>query len=563
MKIIRQKWSELLIADLQLALVTLLAFLSFPNPTFASDQTAANQLFVTGVSEWNEASVISDNFDDNLEIRAKLIESVWIKLNRIVKDYGGSDIAVKLAIGERIGPLSLSQVESALKNVRYQQELVSCSEVGIEIPRPACLFSEALDAVSSIALDDYYTEPSTFTNLGFSRVAQSQAELGYHSQALTTARMIKDYEFRVGSLGPMADIVRYQAKAGLFEEAFQAAQMIGDSSEKSKALRHVAIAQSEIGRFNEAFAIATSIESSYHKSLLLLALGRIQEALELSRSIEGSSDRARALIELSKELGDARLIFEALEAARSINDRFGRSVVLRRVAEAQAEAGWFDEALKTVSEIEMQNFRSMALSDVGQALAAKGLLSEALYLAEYIEFGSSPDHVRLFVVERQFEGGAIQDALKTAFALEENWSIAIAFALLAEELENPALMERALEAARSSNDATERANALLQIGAAQARPDLIWNAIIADSTVDSDAALDIALTTADAGVLEQAYEVSREIEDDFERTETQMRIAQALNNSGMIREIIEESRGIERGFARAVTLSRVAVALGQ
>lgn len=545
----------------QITLVTLLAILSSFIPAIADDQSAANQLFVSAVQEWKEANVLSDSLDSNLDIRAKKIEGVWVKLDRIVRNHGGSGLAVKLAIGEQVGPLSLVKVKAALQSIRYQLDLSMCSEGIHEIMSPACLFREALDEVESITLDDYYSEPITFTNLGFAIVAKAQAEAGYFSQALATARRIEDYEFRVGQLGPMADIAFFQARAGLFSQALQTAQSIGDSNTKSLALRRLAMMQAKEGHSGEVLEMMPSIESAYHRSRVWLELGHAQQALGIARSIANNRDRSMILITISKEIGDARLLLEALEAARDIDDGLRRSVAMREVAEAQAEVGWFDKALRTAYEIELNNFRSMALADIGGLLATNGFLTQALDVAGDIGFGSSPDHVRLVVLARQVEAGLISQALDTAFALEELFAIALSFGALGGELKNSSLAAQAFEAARSSNDPFESAQALFLTAAAQARPDLIWKAITSSRSIDPDMLLDMAGEQANPIVLREAFETSRKIEDEFDRSELQLRIAVALNNSGMIKETIEAARGIEDPFNCARALSHFALAL--
>jgi hypothetical protein len=78
-------------------------------PSLADDQAAANRLFVAAVQAWTEAQALPADAPE----RAQRLALVARNLHAIVEAYPGSDLAVKLVIGETVGPLSLSLADEA------------------------------------------------------------------------------------------------------------------------------------------------------------------------------------------------------------------------------------------------------------------------------------------------------------------------------------------------------------------------------------------------------------------------------------------------------------------
>jgi hypothetical protein len=68
---------------------------------------AANALFVEAVQLWSRAE------QEPVVERAAMLQRVQSNLKTIIKRHGGSALAVRLVIGETVGPLSVGRVEGA------------------------------------------------------------------------------------------------------------------------------------------------------------------------------------------------------------------------------------------------------------------------------------------------------------------------------------------------------------------------------------------------------------------------------------------------------------------
>jgi formylglycine-generating enzyme required for sulfatase activity len=84
--------------------------LAAPALAQTADDAAANRLFVEAVQLWNRAEF------ESVEQRAATLQRVQANLKTILDRHGGSALAVRLVIGETVGPLSVQGVERALRN---------------------------------------------------------------------------------------------------------------------------------------------------------------------------------------------------------------------------------------------------------------------------------------------------------------------------------------------------------------------------------------------------------------------------------------------------------------
>ena len=83
--------------------------LALPAWAQSADDAAANRLFVEAVQLWNRAERERDTGR-----RIADLQQVQRNLGRIIEQYPGSPLAVRLVIGEKIGPLSTSLVAETL-----------------------------------------------------------------------------------------------------------------------------------------------------------------------------------------------------------------------------------------------------------------------------------------------------------------------------------------------------------------------------------------------------------------------------------------------------------------
>ena len=275
----------------------LLLLLGLAAPAAADDQAAANRLFVEAATKWNEAAELSGNEIATLKRRVALLETVDANLSAIVADHAGSDLAVRLVIGEQIGAVSIAMARSTLSEARAALEREECWRS----PDRACIFGLALE----------------------------------------TARDVEDGSFRALML---SGIVRDQAEAGLFADAIKTARSIDEAYRRASALAGIAKAQAEAGLIEEALETARGIDRAYRRALALAGIakahpqpGLIEEALETARGIDDLAYRAIAMADIVPLQPEAGLIEEALDTARNIGKRFERARALARIATMMPE----------------------------------------------------------------------------------------------------------------------------------------------------------------------------------------------------------------------------------
>jgi formylglycine-generating enzyme required for sulfatase activity len=82
--------------------------LAAPALAQTADDAAANRLFVEAVQLWNRAE------GESVEQRAATLQRVQANLTTIIEWHSGSALAVRLVIGESVGPLSVVRVDRAV-----------------------------------------------------------------------------------------------------------------------------------------------------------------------------------------------------------------------------------------------------------------------------------------------------------------------------------------------------------------------------------------------------------------------------------------------------------------
>jgi formylglycine-generating enzyme required for sulfatase activity len=86
--------------------------LAAPALAQTADDAAANRLFVEAVQLWNRAE------GESAELRPATLQKVQSNLKAITERHSSSTLAVRLVIGETVGPLSMAGVERALRAAR-------------------------------------------------------------------------------------------------------------------------------------------------------------------------------------------------------------------------------------------------------------------------------------------------------------------------------------------------------------------------------------------------------------------------------------------------------------
>lgn len=289
-------------------------------PAAADDTAAANRLFVAAVQAWTAAEEMTGDDLQAAETRLALLRETSDNLRRIVEAHSGADLAVRLVIGEAVGPLSLPGVEAALAAAESDR----------------CFAAPTRDCVLAAALAMAREIEGAFGRawaLGEIAAATGSAEL--FDEAITIAREIRDASERASALG---EIAAAMGSAELFHEVIATAREIRDASRRARALREIAAAKDSAELFGEAIATA--------------------------REIRHKSRRARALSEIAAAQANVSRFDEALAAAREIEEASLRAWPLSEIAAAQAKAGLFAEAISTAREIEEASWRASVVAAI-------------------------------------------------------------------------------------------------------------------------------------------------------------------------------------------------------
>ena len=95
-------------------MLLLALLLSLPAMAQSADDVAANRLFVEAVQLWSRAE------GEPVAERAATLQRVQSNLKMIIERHPGSALAVRLVIGETVGPLSVARVERAASEAQVR-----------------------------------------------------------------------------------------------------------------------------------------------------------------------------------------------------------------------------------------------------------------------------------------------------------------------------------------------------------------------------------------------------------------------------------------------------------
>ena len=107
--------------------LSLLMLLSLPAPAQTRSDEEANRLFVQAVQLWNRAK------DEPVAQQAGTLREVQANLQAIIDRHGGATLAVRLVIGETIGPLSLALVQREVRRAsEAEARLIQAGQAGAQ-----------------------------------------------------------------------------------------------------------------------------------------------------------------------------------------------------------------------------------------------------------------------------------------------------------------------------------------------------------------------------------------------------------------------------------------------
>jgi len=171
-------------------------------------------------------------------------------------------------------------------------------------------------------------------------------------QATVAARaIVEDSHLRDTALRGIAGA---QAESGRFDAALETAALIGDAYLKTGAWRQIAVAQARAGH---RAAAATFLDKA------------LQEAATLQHVPLLLADALIATAEAQARIGD---VPSALKTAASVGSLRGKAEALRNIALVQAKSGDFTGALGTADTIADEKMKAQALRGIAGLYAEKG-----------------------------------------------------------------------------------------------------------------------------------------------------------------------------------------------
>ena len=437
----------------------------------ADPDQAANMLLVEAIE-----LVAAAEEEGDPAARLAVLQRAQDNLDRIVRDYAASHVAVQLVTGQTIGtfdPADLAdEIADAEAEVTAQAADAERRLFCLIQPRACALFDDARGTATSMYSADHRAQ-------ALSAIVHLQVEAGLSAMARETLADALDAAKSVGGRSrALSAIAGAQAALGMWQDALATADSIAREELRAEALSSIVAAQAEAGLTDAArqtFADAlTNVRSIYPLSVHSNALLEIGTALAEA----GLMDEARQVLEQAVDV--AGLISEDRQRYRMISD----------LARTWAELGQLEEALRAANAIPVHSKRSEALYHIALAQAAAGSMDEAQQtLSDAMDvayaIASQPDGSRaVFIVAlTQAELGLLDEALSTARAIIDDPYRAYALSDIASSMaeagsmdEARAILTEAAAMARAITESRNRSAALSIIALAQAEAELLEEA---------------------------------------------------------------------------------------
>jgi tetratricopeptide (TPR) repeat protein len=353
-------------------------------------------------------------------------------------------------------------------------------------------------------------------------------------QAKDAARAItEDSHLRDAALRGVAAA---QAEAGRFDAALETAALIGDEYLRTGAWRQIAVAQARAG----------------DRAAAARLLDQVLQAVVAFKNVQPI--RVDALIATAEAQAQSGDVAGALKTAVSVETLRGKADALRNIALAQVGSGDFQGAIETASTIADDRIKAQALRGIAAARAEAGDRAGAFQTASairdpYLKAGAfrkvavAPPILQdragaLEVLKQALDGAkAIPDENERADALG---SIALAYVEAGDAskaLRTAAMIESAVVA-------TTQAEVLRMIAIMQARAGEIQGAFwtvgsIANPYMEASARAEIAVVQAERGdpiaasaTLRKAAQVAAAVRESVAKAPALLGIAQAYARVG-------------------------------
>ncbi len=314
-----------------------------PLPASASDIADANKLIIEAIQEWKSAEAVSGEDTAAVRLRHEKLTAAEYALDQIVAKHSGSDLAVKLVIGESIGPLSMQTVKDARIDAELTLNLHKCAQN----PSARCVIEHARRL--------YNTHPDEMAPWELRDIAATQVEAGFFDDSLSTADAIEDLRYR------------------------------------EQATSDTSIGLSKAGRIDDALTLASELTSSDYSSqayeaivLAYIAANQPQKGSSLISKISEEKTRQDTTRELASAFA-MRGQFSEAEALMTQLDDYEKSSVMQKISEYHVLNQDYLKAWEVASEIPIGYYLCYATLNVAMSINSDKTISKIVAYARDFE----------------------------------------------------------------------------------------------------------------------------------------------------------------------------------
>ncbi len=391
-------------------------------------------------------------------------------------------------------------------------------------------------------------------------------------------KAIDDFLRHPPDLPEKADVSGFEEQPReLLEQILRSAEIISNSSDRSRALAQIAKSLAEAGDAERALQVAETIPNYSGKSQALMQIAEsmaqagdtkgaqelLKRSLEMAETIQDDFYKSFTLAEIAGAMAEAgdtkgarKLLKQALELAKTIEDGFYKSFVLEQIAESLAKAGdtkgtreLFKQTIQIAETISNSLNKSSTLMQIAKSMA---------------KTGDTEQTRELFKQATQIAETISNDSNKSS-ALAQ---IAISMAKAGDIEASQELFKQSLQTTETIKDQLYRSDALAQIVKSLAEAGDIERALqvaeaIPEDSCKSDALAQIAESMAKLGDTEQALQVTGTIPYSYDRSRALAQIAKSLAEAGDIDTALRIAEAITENSNKSSALARIAISMAE
>lgn len=421
------------------------------------------------------------------------------------------------------------------------------------------------------------------------------------SRALDIAQ---DIEVPHNKAGAIQDIALAHSSAGQYAQAAKVANIIADPHLKAFTFFYIAIDarknnKKEISRemVEASKESIESIDRKYIQAYMYILMGDHLEALdykeyalkalslayEVAEPIEDERIKAYIIALIGKkyfDFGDklkaGESISEAYQIAQSIDDEEARITIIDMIAFTLAADGQVDRAFEIIEEVRVSYTKAAGPDQITDLYLADENYEKALFTADKIE---NP-YTKIFTLVRislhAWDHGKKDTALliisrasDIAKSIEEKYIETLALNWSAKGFAKTGQLEKAVEVAKSIENEYNKDEALEQIATRYATTGDFDRAlktiglieIVFYKTMASIGVTEVYLKSADKEMAEelinQAFEMSKDIPHDLQRFKTLALMAPIYEELGQHEMALKIARSIEDDHLRNTAFFRM------